>query len=185
MASRLRRIFWFKKDKPASKSCKKNRRRDALVSEECVVCLDTRPCLTTSTCNHPICVSCLGVYITVTHNSRLPCPCPSSAICQSEFTIDDIAPFVNDETIAKIWLMEATKLVEKGLGMYCPNQKCSKPIYWKEKVARRKVASGKCKNCSQPICISCKAAYHSNLTYMPFPLFSYRFVSCLDFVVWV
>jgi E3 ubiquitin-protein ligase RNF144 len=152
--------------KHAKTSTSPSKRKKPILSEaECQVCLDTEQCLTTSKCNHAICVKCLGKYISVTHHSRMPCPCPSSAICKSLFTIDDITPFVNDTEIAKIWLCQATIQIEKGLGMYCPNPTCSKPILWKEKLAKKKEAAGKCRNCEQPICIPCKSAYHNNMTY--------------------
>jgi hypothetical protein len=149
-----------KKPKP------KEKRQDGVVSEdECIVCLETEQCVSTQKCNHPICVKCLGTYIAVTHGSRMPCPCPSSAICKAEFTIDDIAPFVNDEQIAKIWLEQAALQIEKGLGIYCPNPQCSKPILWSAKAKKRRGATGKCRGCSQPVCVPCKSAYHFNMTY--------------------
>jgi IBR domain, a half RING-finger domain len=135
------------------------------VEDECLVCLETEQCLTTSQCKHPICVSCLGTYIAVTHQYRMPCPCPSSAFCEHEFTIDDIAPYVDDVQIAKIWLVQAGLQIDSGLGMYCPRSTCSKPILWKSRAAKRAGATGKCRSCSQPVCISCKSAYHTNLTY--------------------
>ena len=154
---------------PKSKKSKSTKKTKciSLTEDECQVCLETEQCLSTSTCNHPICVKCLGTYINVTHNSRMPCPCPSSAICKAEFTIDDIAPFVDDEQIGKIWRGEAEKQIERGLGMYCPRQNCSKPILWKEKTAKKQKLAGKCRSCGQPVCIPCKSAYHANLTYHP------------------
>lgn len=153
---------------PQSKKSKSKKTKSiCLTEDECQVCLETEQCLSTSKCNHPICVKCLGTYINVTHNSRMPCPCPSSAICKAEFTIDDIAPFVDDEQIGKIWLGEAEKQIEKGLGMYCPRQNCSKPILWKEKTAKKRKVAGKCRSCGQPVCIQCKSAYHANLMYHP------------------
>lgn len=133
--------------------------------QECQVCLETGQCISTKNCTHPICITCLGTYIHLTHNSRMPCPCPSSAHCQQFFTIDDISPYVNNEQIGKIWLVQAGIQIERGQGMYCPNKKCSKPILWKPKAARRTGAAGKCRGCHQPICMACKCAYHSNLTY--------------------
>jgi hypothetical protein len=137
-----------------------------LTEDECQVCLETKQCLSTSTCNHPICVTCLGTCISVTHKWRIPCPCPFSAICKGEFTIDDIAPFVDDELLGKIWRGEAEKQIEKGLGMYCPRQNCSKPILWKEKTANKRNGAGKCRSCGQPVCMPCKSALHDNLTYL-------------------
>jgi hypothetical protein len=148
-----------------TKSCHTKRPLKSLTEDECIVCLETEQCLTTSGCNHPICINCLGTYIAVTHHSRMPCPCPSSAICEHEFTIDDIAPYVNDAQIGKIWLVQAGLQIEKGLGMYCPRAVCSKPILWRTKMAKPSGSAGKCRSCSQPVCISCKSAYHSNLTY--------------------
>jgi len=141
-----------------------------LSEQECQVCLETAQCVSTSNCNHPICIACLGTYIHVTHHSRMPCPCPSSAVCQQFFTIDDISPYVNNEQIGKIWLVQAAIQIERGLGMYCPDKKCSKPILWKAKLAKRPGATGKCRSCHQPICISCKCAYHTNLTYSRYSL---------------
>lgn len=139
-----------------------------LVEEECVVCLETARCLTTSKCHHPICVDCLSPYINITHNSRMPCPCPASAICHEQFTIDDITPYVNEEQIYKIWLFQAVKQIETGMGMYCPNPNCSKPILWTKKRLRKSGGAGKCKNCHQPICMKCKTIYHQFMTYSPF-----------------
>lgn len=155
-----------KKLKPKRKQQQQQQQKRPVVSKaECLVCLETEPCVSTSTCNHPICVNCLGTYISVTHNSRMPCPCPSSAICKAEFTIDDIAPFVDDEQICKIWLGEAAKKIEAGLGMYCPRKECSKPILWKVKSAKKRNLSGKCRSCGQHVCTHCKSAFHTHLRY--------------------
>ena len=167
MASWSKFVTTIKHPKSKKSKSTKKTRPIGLTEDECQVCLETEQCLSTSTCNHPICVNCLGTYISVTHNSRMPCPCPSSAICKAEFTIDDIAPFVDDEQIGKIWLGEAEKQIEKGLGMYCPRQNCSKPILWKEKTSKKRNGAGKCRNCGQPVCIPCKSAYHANLTFDP------------------
>ena len=149
------------------KSQKSTTQPIGLREDECQACLDTVQCLSTSECNHPVCVTCLGIYIDVAHNSRMPCRCLSSAICNAEFTIDDIAPFVDDEQIGKIWRGEAEKQIEKGLGMYCPRQSCSKPILWGEKIAKKRNGTGKCRSCGQPVCIPCKSAHHANITYYP------------------
>jgi IBR domain, a half RING-finger domain len=158
-----------KKPKPKEKG--QQPKDVALNDEECLVCLETEQCVSTQKCRHPICVTCLGTYIAVTHGSRMPCPCPSSAICKAKFTIDDIAPFVNDEQIAKIWLEQAALQIEKGLGIYCPNPQCSKPILWNKKAKKKRGAAGKCRNCTQPVCVGCKSAYHFNMRYIP-PRFS-------------
>ena len=150
---------------PKPKKTKAKTKTPVLSENECLVCLETVQCLSTSQCNHPICVRCLGTYIAVTHNSRMPCPCPSSAICKAKFTIDDIAPFVDDAEIGRIWLCQAEIQIEKGLGMYCPNQQCSKPILWSAKIGKKKKIAGKCRGCGQPVCIPCKSAYHTHLTY--------------------
>ena len=151
---------------PKSKKILKPKpKRPVLEEAECQVCLESEECLTTPYCNHHICINCLGTYIAVTHNSRMPCPCPSSAICTAKFTIDDIAPFVNDAQIGKIWLEQAAIQIEQGLGMYCPNRDCSKPILWKKKAVKKSNVAGKCRCCLQPVCIQCKSAYHTNLTY--------------------
>lgn len=147
------------------KKSTKNIKPVGVSEQECIVCLDTAHCLSTSKCNHPICVNCLGTYISVTHNSRMPCACPSSAICKAQFTIDDIAPYVDDEQIGKIWLGEATKQIELGLGMYCPRRECSKPILWNEKTLKKRHIAGKCRSCGQTVCMHCKSAYHTNLSY--------------------
>jgi len=151
--------------KSKKKTTKPKRKRPTLEEAECSVCLETEQCLTTAYCNHPVCIKCLGTYIAVTHNSRMPCPCPSAVYCPYKFTIDDIAPFVNDAQIGKIWLEQAAIQIEQGLGMYCPNRACSKPILWRKKVATKSNVAGKCRCCSQPVCIPCKSAYHPNLTY--------------------
>jgi hypothetical protein len=151
--------------KSKKKTIKPKRKRPTLEEAECSVCLETEQCLTTGYCNHSICIKCLGGYISVTHNSRMPCPCPSAVYCPYKFTIDDIAPFVNDAQIGKIWLEQATIQIEQGLGMYCPNRDCSKPILWRKKVAKKSNVAGKCRCCSKPVCIPCKSAYHTNLTY--------------------
>lgn len=150
---------------PKPKKTKSKKKSPTVNENECLVCLETEQCISTSKCNHPICIQCLGTYINVTHNSRMPCPCPSSAICKAEFTIDDIAPFVNDVQIGKIWLCQAGIQIEKGLGMYCPNPRCSKPVLWSAKIAKSKSVSGKCRSCGQQVCIPCKGAYHTNFTY--------------------
>ena len=151
--------------KSKKKTIKPKRKRPTLEEAECSVCLETEQCLTTAYCNHSICIKCLGGYISVTHNSRMPCPCPSAVYCPYKFTIDDIAPFVNDAQIGKIWIEQAAIQIEQGLGMYCPNRNCSKPILWRKKVAKKSNVAGKCRCCSHPVCIPCKSAYHSNLTY--------------------
>ena len=163
------KLSTFFKSLKSNKTQKKQKRHPLSPPsvQECQVCLETDQCISTNKCSHAICISCLGTYIHVTHNSRMPCPCPSSAICQQFFTIDDITPYIKDEQIGKIWLVQAGIQVEKGLGMYCPNEKCSRPILWKLKQARRRGAAGKCQGCQQPICITCKCAYHTNLTYRP------------------
>jgi len=135
--------------------------------EECVVCLENERCITTARCNHPICVECLGTYINVTHNSRMPCPCPASAICTQQFTIEDITPYVNETQIGKIWLVQAAKQIESGLGMYCPNQTCSKPILWTTKKLKKSKGAGKCRACNQPICMVCKTIFHHLMRYVP------------------
>ena len=155
----------FRSGPKSKKKSKPKRKRPTLEEAECSVCLETEQCLTTAYCNHFICIACLGKYISVTHNSRMPCPCPAAAICTAKFTIDDIAPFVNDAQIGKIWLEQAAIQIEQGLGMYCPNRDCSKPILWRKKVAKKRNVAGKCRCCSQPVCIPCKSAYHTNLTY--------------------
>jgi len=141
---------------------KKRQPRRLPFEDECVACLETGKCVATSKCNHPICVECLGIFITTTHHSRMPCPCPSSAICSGEFTLDDIEPFVDDETR---WLLEADRQIQNGLGMHCPNLDCSKPILWNAKIAKKRRVVGKCKSCGERICIRCKVAYHTDLTY--------------------
>jgi hypothetical protein len=137
----------------------------SLVENECIVCLEQEPCLTTTKCNHPICVTCLGTYINVTHHSRMPCPCPSSAICEQEFTIDDLTPYLDDEQVAKIWLVQANIQIEKGHGIYCPNPRCSKPVLWNSAKTMVEGKAGKCRACQQAICMSCKSGYHTGLTY--------------------
>jgi len=145
----------------------KEKPKDVVPAEqECLVCLETEQCISTQKCSHPICMACLGAYIAVTHSSRMPCPCPSSAICKAKFTIDDIAAFVNDEQISRIWLEQAALQIEKGLGIYCPNPQCSKPILWSAKAKRKRGAAGKCRHCTQPVCVGCKSAYHFNMTYI-------------------
>lgn len=144
-----------------SKKPRPQRARPRLVEDECVACLEITQCVATASCNHPICASCLGTYISVTHHSRLPCPCPSSAICKAEFTIDDIEPFVDNEELKKIWLGQAAKQIEQGLGMYCPNPQCSKPILWSAKKGKK--CAGKCRNCGQTICLPCRSTFHTNL----------------------
>ena len=156
---------FFKSLKPHSKKHQTDQVPKPLSEQECQVCLETGQCISTRKCTHPICITCLGTYIHLTHNSRMPCPCPSSAICKQVFTIDDISPYVNNEQIGKIWLVQAGIQIEGGQGMYCPNTKCSKPILWKAKAARRRAAAGKCRACHQPICMVCKCVYHTNLTY--------------------
>jgi hypothetical protein len=136
-----------------------------LARAECVVCLETEQCLSTRLCYHAICVNCLGSYINVTHNSRMPCPCPSHITCKQSFTIEDLTPFLDVEQIQKIWLVQAGIQIEKGHGMYCPNSKCSKPILWNA-VTNRKAITGKCRACGTIVCVPCKSAYHSGLTYV-------------------
>src|SRR5437762_709381 len=165
MASWSKFVTTIKHPKSKISKSTKEIKSISLSEDECQVCLETEQCLSTSTCNHPICVKCLGTYISVTHNSRMPCPCPSSAICKAEFTIDDIAPYVDDEQIGKIWISEAAKQIEKGLGMYCPRRECSKPILWKEKILKKRHIGGKCRSCGQQICLHCKSASHINLSY--------------------
>jgi len=155
---------FFKSLKPQRKKHQTERVPKPLSEQECQVCLETGQCISTRKCTHPICITCLGTYIHLTHNSRMPCPCPSSAVCKQLFTIDDISPYVNNEQIGKIWLVQAGIQIERGQGMYCPNTKCSKPILWKAKAARRTAAAGKCRACHQPICMVCKCVYHTNLT---------------------
>src|SRR5579862_766545 len=138
-----------------------------LTLDECVVCLETDRCLTTTRCNHPICVGCLGTYINVTHHSRMPCPCPASAICKQKFTIEDITPYVDEEQIRAIWLVQAAKQVEAGRGMYCPNDTCSKPVLWTAKKLKKSKGAGKCRSCNQPICMRCRTVYHHSMTYPP------------------
>src|ERR1700731_1703260 len=100
---------------------KKDRKQawKCLSEAECVACLEITQCHTTSECNHSICQKCLGKFITVTHHSIMPCPCPSSAICPAQFNIDDVLPFVDDSVLDKIYIAKAAKLVENGFGMYC------------------------------------------------------------------
>jgi hypothetical protein len=133
----------------------------ATVETECVSCLGTESCISTASCKHGICKPCLGSYITITQNSRMPCPCPAE--CQEKFTIDDITPFVEDEVIGKIWYTQATIRIEKGKGMYCPNTACSKPILWKQAV-KRPYRGAKCRGCGEPVCIRCKVAYHKDMS---------------------
>jgi len=151
----------FKKSRPIEKS----QARRPPFEAECVVCLETGLCIATSTCSHAICLECLGNFITTTHQSRLPCPCPSSAICSGKFTVDDIEPFVGHANLYRIWLLQADEQIRNGLGMYCPNRACLKPILWTAKIAKKRYAVGKCRSCGERICIRCKVAYHDNLTY--------------------
>jgi len=123
--------------KSRKKKTNPKRKRLTLEEAECSVCLETEQCLATAYCNHSTCIKCLARYISVTHNSRMPCPCPSAVHCPHKFTIDDIAPFVNDAQIGKIWFEQAAMQIEQGLGMYCPNRDCSKPILWREKLPKR------------------------------------------------
>jgi IBR domain, a half RING-finger domain len=152
--------------KPFRRSKAKKKPKPSPTKEnECLVCLETEECITTSSCGHAICLTCLGRYIEVTHHSRMPCPCPSSAICKAAFTIDDITPFVDNAVIGKIWLAQAAIRIEAGNGMYCPNIKCSKPILWNQQMNKKRGMGGKCRGCQTSICIYCKTAYHSGLTY--------------------
>jgi hypothetical protein len=130
---------------------------------ECVVCLESEQCLTSRRCNHPICVNCLGDYINITHNSRMPCPCPSFVTCGQYFMIDDLTPFLEVEQVNKIWLQQAAIHVEKGAGMFCPNSKCSKPVLFSHAV-QKKAKTGICRSCHSAICIPCKSAFHTNLS---------------------
>jgi hypothetical protein len=158
-----------KPDKTKSKPEMKPRAKPPkLGPNECVVCLEREQCLTSRRCNHPICVNCLGDYINITHNSRMPCPCPSFVTCGQYFMIDDLTPFLDVEQVNKIWLQQAAIQVEKGAGMFCPNSKCSKPVLFSHAV-KKKAKAGKCRSCHSAICIPCKSAYHTNLTYPLIP----------------
>ena len=136
-----------------------------LFQDECVVCLETEKCLSTSKCKHPICTKCLGDFIITTHNSSMPCPCPSSAICTGKFTVDDITPLVDNDILDSIWLAQAEGRIREGLGMYCTKRECSRPILWDVKTAKRQNVVGICRSCGEVICISCKTPEHNGLTY--------------------
>ena len=155
----------FKGPKGSEQKNPKKKSSPKLETDECIVCLETAQCLTTRRCDHPICVDCVGTYINITHKSRMPCPCPSSATCKELFTIKDLTPFLGVEQIQKIWLAQACIEIEKGRGIYCPNSKCSKPVLWTSKNKLR-AGTGKCRSCRSEICISCKSAYHTGLTYL-------------------
>jgi IBR domain, a half RING-finger domain len=135
---------------------------------ECVICLDSADCISPRACSHPVCLTCLASYITITHQSRMPCPCPSQTVCPNEFTIDDLTPHLDTAAIHKIWLVQAGRIIESGRGMYCPNSHCGKPILWnKAPLRRRHAATGKCRNCGEKVCMRCKTRQHVSMTYRP------------------
>jgi hypothetical protein len=162
----LKVIKIIKSLKSKKRQEKSKRAVPELIEEECLVCLETGRCLSTSKCHHPICIDCIGPYVAITHHSRLPCPCPAAAICPEQFTLIDITPFVTEEQIFKIWLERAVKEIENGRGMYCPNPTCSKPILWSRKREKKAGGGGKCKHCKQPVCLRCKSIYHHLMTYI-------------------
>jgi hypothetical protein len=145
----------------------------------CTICfcpVESEDQLAVLSCSHFFCRECISRWIeSRTNDGKIAGKfifCPNDA-CRSPFEDAEIQKFASEETLAKYQRIQTNHLVERNPNArWCPNPKCSKPVYRKGTVGCgccgcTSSGTSECEHCGTQCCFECGNPPHGRFQSCP------------------